>query len=88
MSEATVPRYLLYRCYKCGALITALTIQDIWRSTPDDPPPGSTVPLCTCGSSHISPGNAKWWEELLYPSVWRLWFVEIFKPWLKEKLGK
>ena len=82
--EVTKPRYLLYRCYKCGRAITRLDIMDIWSTAPRDPKPGESVPLCSCGSSHISPGNAKWWEEVFLPRIWKLWYYEVFKPWWRH----
>jgi hypothetical protein len=49
---------------------------------------GDHPELCPCGSRQFSPGNTKWYEELLFPSIWKLWFVRIFLPWLKAKLGR
>jgi hypothetical protein len=85
MREVSKPKYLMYRCYKCGAPITALQIEANWAKAPEDPKPGESVPLCACGSSHISPGNAKWWEELLYPSIWKLWFYKVLLPWWRSR---
>jgi hypothetical protein len=78
-------KYLLYRCYKCGRVITKLDIQAIWSIPP--PPKGCNdhVPLCPCGSRHVSPSNAKLWEELILPRIWKLWWYEVVLPWWKNR---
>jgi hypothetical protein len=78
MMEITEPRHLLYRCFKCGSLMTSLAIQDKWRKMDGV---GSNPPLCPCGSSHFNPGNAKWWEEIIFPSIWKLWYVKVWPTW-------
>ncbi len=77
-------RYFCYRCYRCGRLLTRLEIVKRWEIAEKD----LSVPhltICPCGSRHLSPTNPKWWEELLYPRVWKLWWVEAVTPWLKTK---
>ncbi len=70
-----------YRCHRCHRLITKLEILDRWHEAEKDT---SVVhhAICPCGSRHLSPTNPKWWEELLYPRVWRLWYYEVLLPWL------
>lgn len=84
-AEITGTKYLLYRCFKCGRPLTCLQIQAVWASASKDS--GKSPPLCSCGSSHISPGNAKWWEELLYPSIWKIWYHFVLKPWYKKRFA-
>lgn len=72
--------YLVYRCYRCGRLLTNLEILKKWEKAEDNG--GTVLGLCPCGSRHITPTNAKWWEELLLPRVWRVWWVFVVRPWL------
>lgn len=76
-------RYLCYRCYRCGRLLTRLEIVAKWEEAEKDT---STVQsaVCSCGSRHITPGNPKLWEELFLPRVWKLWYYEVFLPWLNR----
>jgi hypothetical protein len=48
---------------------------------------GSTE-LCPCGSRQFKPGNPRVWEELLFPSIWKLFILRVAKPWLLSKLGR
>ena len=81
-------RYFCYRCYRCGRLLTRLEIVAKWVETEknvDLSKPHAVI--CPCGSRHLTPTNPYWYEELFFPRVWKLWFLEIFLPWLKKKLG-
>lgn len=81
-------RYLCYRCYLCGRLLTKTEILALWdrndRAFAENGTTSSAI--CPCGSNKISPTNPLWWEELLLPRVWKLWWVERVRPWLKAKL--
>lgn len=70
-------RYLAYRCYVCGRLLTRYEIYDRWDR-------GESDNLCPCGSNKISPTNPKLWEELFLPRVWRLWWFGVVIPWLRK----
>lgn len=86
-------RYLMYRCHKCGKPITALQIEAAWKKA-EKFNEGKPVKeqkhgdMCVCGSRHVTPSNASWFEELTRPSIWRLWTRRVVWPWLKEKLGR
>ena len=81
-------RYLLYRCHKCGKVITALHIEKVWAKA-EKFNEGKPVKeqqhgvLCSCGSRHVTPSNATTWEELTNPSIWLLWYKRVFLPWLR-----
>lgn len=80
-------RYLIYRCYVCGRLLTKLELEATWRRLEENLPPEgepAASALCPCGSNKVTPGNALWWEEFL-PRVLKLWWVEIAWPWVKGK---
>jgi hypothetical protein len=77
MSRSDRVRYLLYRCYNCQRLITKLEIIDRWEKAEAGNPENG---VCPCGSGKISPTNAKLWEELFLPRVWKLWWNEIARP--------
>jgi hypothetical protein len=73
--------YLIYRCYACHRLLTHFEIEKRWqRAEAGDPQNG----VCPCGSGKISPSNAKLWEELFLPRVWKVWWKDIILP----KLGR
>jgi hypothetical protein len=81
--------YLCYRCHRCKRLLTKLEILDKWSEYEAElkANPGLTSTksaLCVCGSRHIVPTNPLWWEELLYPRVWRLWWHEVILPWWRR----
>ena len=82
-------RYLCYRCHRCARLLTKLEILDKWTKYEAENEANSGLgkvkkALCSCGSQHIVPTNAKLWEELLLPRVWKLWWYEVFLPWVKR----
>ncbi len=81
-------KYMLFRCFKCGELLTAFGLKKVWDKAPTNPKPGENIPLCACGSGHISPSNAKWWEEVFLPRCWKVIIQLVFWPWLKKKFGK
>lgn len=56
--------HYVYRCKGCMGLITKLEILESRYQ--------QQVNLCACGGRTVSPTNAKWWEELLYPKLWKL----------------
>jgi len=76
-------RYLCYRCYICGRLITKLDLVRVWTAAEKAGVDQKSV--CPCGSGKLSPTNPKLWEELLLPRVWRLWLQEVVWPWVKGK---
>lgn len=77
-------RFLCYRCYRCGRLLTKYEILDKWEAAEKDV---SVVhsSICKCGSRHITPANPTLLEELTLPRVWKLWFYDVFRPWLRKK---
>ena len=77
-------KYLLFRCYKCGRLITKYQMLDIWQEA--ELADADVKGLCPCGSGRISPGNATVWEELTRPDVWLVWWLDVALPWLKRKI--
>lgn len=76
-------RHLVYRCYKCGALLTKYEILDIWERA--EATLETVIGLCKCGSRMIQPTNAKLWEELFLPKVWKVWWRDVAKPWLSKR---
>lgn len=81
----TGTKHLVYRCFKCGRVLTCIDINKAWDASDGHL---AHMPLCVCGSRHVSPTNAKLWEELLLPRIWKLWWVKIVTPWLKAKFAK
>lgn len=79
-------KYLFYRCFKCGRGMTCLEMIRKWEKAERSDKPA--LDLCTCGSRQFAPGNPKLWEELFRPSIWKLFYVKVFLPWLKAKLSK
>ena len=87
--EGSRLRYLLYRCHKCGRMITALQMErafakaekfNVGKKAKDQ----KHGKVCVCGSRHVAPTNATTWEELSNPHVWVLWYKRVFLPWLKR----
>jgi hypothetical protein len=82
-AEGARTRYLLYRCYKCNRLITALQMEARWAKAEEDqkdiaPKDRVNHPgICVCGSRHYSPTNATTWEELTTPAIWVLWWKRV-----------
>jgi hypothetical protein len=70
--------YLLYRCQGCKRLLTRLEIIESWERSESTGVRFSGI--CPCGSGKIGPTNAKLWEELFLPRVWKLWWYEVFLP--------
>ena len=79
MSSRTTT-YLCYRCLACHRLITRYDILRAWEEA-------KSAALCPCGGGKISPSNPTLWEEITLPRVWRLWWGEVFLPWLRKRLG-
>lgn len=73
--------YLTYRCYTCGRLITALDLESMWEKAEQSEE--TLASICPCGSRRLCPGNPKWWEEILFPRVWKLFFVRVLLPRLR-----
>ena len=69
--------HLYYRCHKCGRGMTCLQVEARWDKA--EAKGGEHPELCPCGSRQLSPGNPLWWEELLYPSIWKLWYERVYK---------
>jgi hypothetical protein len=82
VSEERLP-YLVWRCYGCGRLITRLEIYARWKKSEGDNYSDNST--CPCGSGKIAPSNPKLWEEVLLPRIWKLWWVDVFLPWLRSK---
>ena len=59
--------YLLYRCFKCGRLLTAIEVEAIWDNAEKDTSK-TVAAICPCGSSKISPTNMTPEEEKKYSS--------------------
>lgn len=59
--------YLLYRCFKCGSLLTALEVEDAWANAEKDVSK-TVAAICPCGSSKITPSNMTPEEEKKYSS--------------------
>ena len=75
MAKSDRLRFLLYRCYQCHRLLTHYEILKTWtKAEAGDPQNG----LCPCGSGKITPTNAKLWEELLLPRVWRVIWKDVW----------
>jgi hypothetical protein len=76
--------YACMRCQSCHRLLTRINIVDTWNRWEK----GNLIQkaLCPCGGNRLSPTNPLLWEELFLPRVWKLWWVEIARPWLEEKL--
>jgi len=78
-------KYLVYRCFNCGRLITKLELEATWDRA--EKSGAEQKGICSCGGGQLRPSNAKLWEELLLPRVWRLAFKEVFLPWLRTKFN-
>jgi len=76
-------RYLAYRCHRCGRILTKLEILDRWHEAEKDVSVTKSA-VCPCGARHLSPSNVKLWEELFLPRVWKLWWYEVFLPWVRR----
>ena len=59
--------FYCYRCYLCSRLITKLEILEARAA--------ARLNLCPCGSRKIQVTNAKVWEELFLPRVWKLFIA-------------
>jgi len=77
--------YLLYRCFSCGRLITKYEMLAGWEAAEKSQEDRKGV--CPCGAGQVRPTNAKLWEELLLPRVWRVWLQDIVLPWARKKTG-
>jgi hypothetical protein len=80
-------KYLYFRCGKCGRGITCYQLVASWEKAEQSDRPAA-LQVCSCGSRQLSPSNPKWYEELLYPSVWKLWYKRVFLPWWAAKRNK
>ena len=78
-------KYLVYRCFSCGRLITKLELEATWTRAEQSDTEQKGV--CPCGGGQLRPSNAKLWEELLLPRVWRLWVQEVVWPWIRAKFN-
>jgi len=87
MEHSTV-RYYVYRCHRCHRILTRLQVYDAWDKAAelDKQDGGTHAGICVCGSRHINPTNLSVWEEITSFQVWKLWWVEIARPWLKKHL--
>lgn len=70
--------YLLYRCFKCGDVLTALEIEKIWGEAEKDTTK-TVAALCPCGSSKVTPTNLTPEEEKKYEHWWQ---------WVRYFIGK
>lgn len=89
--------YLLYRCFKCGRLLTALEIERVWATAEKDTSK-TVVGICPCGSSKIQPTNMTpeekeellhWWQQVRYffgVRDHRTRVVEIYEKRVKGKV--
>ena len=80
-------KFPCYRCYRCHRVITKLQIVARWEEAEKDLT-STHLTICPCGSRHINPTNPSLFEELTTPAIWKLWYYEVFLPWLYKKLGK
>src|SRR3990170_6066487 len=62
----------LYRCYKCGRLITALEILAVWKKAESEGCLTGRPGICSCGSGHVSPTNMTPDESRKLFSYWQL----------------
>ena len=62
--------YLLYRCFKCGRILTAIEIEAIWANAEKDTSK-TMATICACGSSKITPTNMTPEEEKKLTSRWQ-----------------
>jgi DNA-directed RNA polymerase subunit RPC12/RpoP len=60
----SVIRFPVYRCERCGRLVTRLAIRKAWAAA-------GSMAVCSCGSRRISPTNPSLWEELTSPAIWK-----------------
>ncbi len=82
-------RYLLYRCEKCNRILTALQIEARWakgeKRNEGRPTENQVHPqCCPCGSRHMSPTNATWFEEMTSPAILRVWLLRVVLPWVRD----
>ena len=80
-------RFPCYRCYRCGRLLTKLDILAKWAEAEKDISKSKPA-ICRCGSRHVTGANPTLQEELTTPRIWKLWWYEVFLPWLGRRLGR
>lgn len=62
-------KYLCYRCFNCGRLITALEIEKSWESA--EKTDKTVVAICPCGGSKVTASNPTPEETKKYESLWQ-----------------
>ena len=58
--------FLTNRCSACGRALTKLEVLDALANDHR---------LCPCGSDRMRSSNFKWWEALLLPRSWKLFWA-------------
>ena len=83
--EVSRLKYLCYRCYVCGRLLTRREIQARWEASEKGGLQDASI--CPCGSKRLVPTNPTLREELTLPRVWVLWATDVVWPWVKGKFA-
>ena len=81
MSEREM-KYWLYRCLACRRILTKYQLAAVWERA--EKSGVDTKGVCVCGGGRVGPTNATIFEEVTNPHIWKLWWLDVFLPWVER----